>query len=218
MKALPFRPLDYFLVAIALVGIVKMATNTYWDIPAQPAPPIDEWTRICPIELDNVLKKSAERVHRNEEWEIYTYGASGPPPDVAVLPIREEMDGARKLVCQLTLSRVPDTPERGADWRVGYILTDASGLFGRNVEFRLKIRGDRAFELDRASAYIYDGVGVAGIAIPHITTDWQEVRVTKQIATGAQRLEFWFRILFDDGTVRPPVGTIDFDASADLVR
>jgi len=212
------RWLTYFLFAALALGFAELTTNTFWTLRPAPPPPFNQWTRACPIDIEGALGVWAARVQRDNQWQVYTYGASAPAPDVGVEPAFVDMSGKPAIVCRLSLLRVPGKPEPGADWRLGHILADASGILGDKVELRLRIRGDRTFALTRASAYIYDGVGGVGAQISRITPEWQLVTVKMTVSPAAPRLEFWLRLLLDDGIVEPNTGTIYFAASASLVK
>lgn len=207
--------LNALLAFAILVGLGTVARYGFFELPPAPFSAI-EGEKECPIDIDPTLMNIIKGSHHPNEWEMFSYGGRAPTPVIDVTPSVAVVDGVERPACALTFVNVPTVPGKGADWRLGHVIQNVEGMSEQTTTFRILVRGSQKFTLNRGSLYIYDGSTVTGTAITEIGTAWKEIIVAKNLRKGARRVEFWIRLVFDDGVVIPNEGMITFVARAGL--
>jgi hypothetical protein len=170
--------------------------------------PPDEGAVSCPIYFSGSIGDILPKTHATSQWQVYRYEGEKGTANVKV-SVSTTSIPARPNSCKLDISRAPETPSKGADWRIGHIIKPDS-LRGKTVRYRVAIKTDREMRLDTGMIYMYDGVKVLGTAIPHLTSEWQTFEVTISVDPAATTFEVWLRLLLDKGTVQPGSGTLYF--------
>lgn len=170
--------------------------------------PPDEGAVSCPTYFSGPIGDILPKDHVTSQWRVYRYEGEKGTANVKV-SVSTTSIPARPNSCKLDISRAPETPSKGADWRVGHTIKP-NGLRGKTVRYRVAIKTDREMRLDTGQIYMYDGFKVLGAAIPRLTPEWQTLEATIRVDPAATTFEVWLRLLLDKGTVQPGSGTLYF--------
>ena len=161
----------------------------------------DQGNVTCPIYFSSDAAKLLPEELAGGRWQIYSFDAGTGTAHVKVAPSTISTS-ARSHSCELTLLRAPETPGKGADWRMGRRLSPER-FIGKNVRFRVAIKADRNVGLDTSQIYITDGQKVMGAGISQLTPEWRVFEASMVLGPDAIALEVWMRLLLDRGTVVP---------------
>lgn len=168
--------------------------------------------RRCPVAVAPEIAKAAGHSYAPGVWVINSQDGTVPAPKVEVATDKSvSAPGIEGASCKLSYSAA--TSGHGLDWRIGHIFDDVSALRGRTVTFRFVAKADRPVSLDTGTAYLYDGQRVNGVTVSKLDQAWQEFVIVHAVPQNATRLELWFRLLLDRGSLEPGQGTIHFAAA-----
>ena len=93
-------------------------------------------------------------------------------------------------------------PDRdtNVDWRLGHHVVVRS-LGGRSIRFSVRMKANDVIRFNSASIYVHDGVGMTGVPITVVGTDWQELSAVRVIDRKAFLLEVWIRLVYGSGAI-----------------
>ena len=176
--------------------------------------PRDKASVSCPIYFSGPLAKLIPGDHVASSWQVYRYDGEKGTANVTVSasPLSTP---TRPYSCRLDIDRAPETPGKGSDWRIGHVIKP-DGFRGKAVRYRVAIKSEQAIRLDNGQIYAYDGFKVVGASTPLLTQDWRTYEATIQVHPAATTFEVWFRLLLDQGTVKPGKGTVYFVPELDI--
>lgn len=190
------------VVVAVLIGIALMNRTE------SPDKDMDKGIANCPIYFTGPINNVLPKDHVANRWQIYRFDGEKGTAEVKASTSTTSIP-SRSQSCQLVITRAPETPSKGADWRIGHTIKP-DGLRGKTVRYRVAIKTDREMRLDTGQIYMYDGFKVLGAAIPHLTPEWQTFEATISVDPAATTFEVWLRLLLDKGTVQPGSGTLYF--------
>ncbi len=198
-------------VIVASAAALVVIVFAFWVIFMMSESP-DTGVVTCPMYISSSLAQSLGPSHQMERWEVYSYEGTKGAPKVKVRPSSIVPDSVTPRSCELRIIWAPEQPGSASDWRIGHIVSYPEPLRGRNVTFRVLMKGSHEFQFDTSMIYIHDGVKVLGATFPRVTRDWQSFQVTAQVDPRARVFEVWVRFLLDKGTIRPGSGSLYFVA------
>ncbi len=162
----------------------------------------------CPIVSSQEFRDAAGPAFINDWWQVYRWNGESKAPDVKV-SLAENAGPAGETICRLSYSNGPETPQHGIDWRIGNI-APLEGLVGKTVTFSVDFRADRNVKLGSSYIYTYLGGPIGSDLVKEIGPEWKTKSVTMDVEDEATASEFWYRLVFDKGTISPSEGVIDF--------
>lgn len=171
----------------------------------------------CPLYVAEALAKSVGVDDPGDPWTVYAFDGAkaGGAPKIEARASSVSPRSERPRSCKLAIASAPQSPGKGADWRIGHAFRNPAAVRGRTVTFRVHMKADRPLEFDSAYIYIWDGLGWATAPFTKVSTDWQAVQAKLRLSPNATAFDVWIRLLFDTGTIRPGDGTLYFVAEVE---
>lgn len=212
----PMKFLQYLLFPALLAGLVLLGLwvarqpRLHWpDMPQAAAQ-----GEACPLLLRlQDLPEASDPVAATpgldpplRRWKVAATEGDGEAPEVAVSHAQvKDAAGATVPACILTVTRVPEPPFDGVDWRLGYRLDLPADLQGRvaAASFSAELSPDVAAQLGGGSVYLYDGSRPVDAGLARVAPGWSPVRVEIRLDPGATFVELWYRLAFQGGISNP---------------
>ena len=154
-------------------------------------------TANCPVRFWNVHGMAVSKVAHH--WTLNSEPETRAP-EVAV--------AASENGCLLALTRVPQPPFKGIDWRLGLVVTDPAISTARKMQATVVLSADPPMTFESAFLYSYDGSSIVSTQVRELSGIARRINLDIPITPGSKYLELWLRLTIH-GTISN-TGTVSF--------
>jgi hypothetical protein len=171
----------------------------------------------CPVSIAPTLLARLVPSGRSNLWLVSSHRTSLDRPIVIGVRTTHTPGRHADTACELAIDAAPENPSvRPVEWRIGHPMGSPAALRGHTIRYTLEARTTAPLTLSTGSVYVDDGARASVVPLTVLTPEWHTVTVEHTVSPGASRLEAWFRIVSEHGTVRPVGTRVYFKAHVDL--